>query len=111
FGQGTAGTSSDNLTKDSRVTISGTASAGDVVTLMDGATSVGQVTADASGNWTIQTASLADGTHSLTASAVDLAGNTSPASSTLPVTVDTINPPPALTLSPLSDTFGSGTSG
>ncbi|MET5021631.1 Ig-like domain-containing protein, partial [Burkholderia pseudomallei] len=64
-----------------------------------------------SGNWTIQTASLADGTHSLTASAVDLAGNTSPASSTLPVTVDTINPPPALTLSPLSDTFGSGTSG
>ncbi|WP_259659264.1 Ig-like domain-containing protein, partial [Burkholderia pseudomallei] len=73
FGQGTAGTSSDNLTKDSRVTISGTASAGDVVTLMDGATSVGQVTADASGNWTIQTASLADGTHSLTASAVDLA--------------------------------------
>ncbi|MBD2922699.1 hypothetical protein G5C48_31745, partial [Burkholderia pseudomallei] len=84
------------------VTISGTASAGVVVTLMDGATSVGQVTADASGNWTIQTASLADGTHSLTASAVDLAGNTSPASSTLPVTVDTINPPPALTLSPLS---------
>ncbi|WP_183355099.1 Ig-like domain-containing protein [Burkholderia pseudomallei] len=111
FGLHTAGTPSDGLTKDSRVTISGTASAGDVVTLMDGATSVGQVTADASGNWTIQTASLADGTHSLTASAVDLAGNTSPASSTLPVTVDTINPPPALTLSPLSDTFGSGTSG
>ncbi|CAJ5475509.1 cable pili-associated 22 kDa adhesin protein [Burkholderia pseudomallei] len=111
FGQGTAGTSSDNLTKDSRVTISGTASAGDVVTLMDGATSVGQVTADASGNWTIQTASLADGTHSLTASAVDLAGNTSPASSTLPVRVDTTTTLPSLTLSSSSDTFGAGTSG
>ncbi|WP_255212817.1 Ig-like domain-containing protein, partial [Burkholderia pseudomallei] len=47
FGLHTAGTPSDGLTKDSRVTISGTASAGDVVTLMDGATSVGQVTADA----------------------------------------------------------------
>ncbi|MET5115558.1 Ig-like domain-containing protein, partial [Burkholderia pseudomallei] len=84
---------------DSRVTISRTASAGDVETLMDGATSVRQVTADASGNWTIQTASLADGTHSLTASAVDLAGNTSPASSTLPVRVDTTTTLPSLTLS------------
>ncbi|WP_230957985.1 Ig-like domain-containing protein, partial [Burkholderia diffusa] len=111
FGTHTTGTSSDDLTKDSQVTISGTAGAGDVVTLMDGTVSVGQTTADASGNWTIQTTSLADGTHSLTATAVDPAGNTSPASSTLPVTVDTTTPPPALTLAPSSDTFGAGTSG
>nr|WP_310144292.1 Ig-like domain-containing protein [Burkholderia ambifaria] len=111
FGQGTAGTSSDGLTKDSQVTINGTAGAGDVVTLMDGATSVGQATADASGHWTIQTVSLTDGTHNLTATVVDLAGNTSAASSTLPVTVDTTTPVPVLTLSPSSDTSGAGTSG
>ncbi|MFA8356910.1 Ig-like domain-containing protein [Burkholderia ubonensis] len=111
FGQGTAGTSSDGLTKDSKVTITGTASASDVVTLMDGTVSVGQTTADASGNWTIQTASLADGAHSLTATAVDLAGNTSPASSTLPVRIDTTTTTPSLTLASSSDTFGVGTSG
>ncbi|WP_230957936.1 Ig-like domain-containing protein, partial [Burkholderia diffusa] len=65
----------------------------------------------ASGNWTIQTTSLADGTHSLTATAVDLAGNTSPASSTLPVRIDSTTTTPSLTLASSSDTFGAGTSG
>ncbi|RKP46881.1 beta strand repeat-containing protein [Trinickia fusca] len=111
FGVGTAGTASDGLTKDSQVTITGTAESGDVVTLMDGTVSVGQATADANGGWTIHTASLADGVHSLTATSVDPAGNTSAASAPLPVTIDTTTSTPTLTLSPSSDTFGTGTTG
>src|SRR5262249_26650286 len=56
------------------------------------ATLLNSVTANASGAWTYTTAALANGTHSLTATATDAAGNTSLASAALSVTIDTIAP-------------------
>jgi len=111
FGGGTAGTTSDLLTKDSQVSVTGVAEANSIVTLFDGTLSVGQATTNANGNWTVQTSSLTDGQHILTATAVDPAGNTSTQSGNLSVVVDTKTPTPALSLSSLSDSFGSGTSG
>ena len=43
----------------------------------------------AAGAWSYTTAALANGAHSLTATATDAAGNTSAASSALSVTIDT----------------------
>ena len=40
---------------------------------------LGSVTADGSGNWSYTTAALTNGAHSLTATATDVAGNTSAA--------------------------------
>ena len=42
--------------------------------------------------WSYTTAALANGAHSLTATATDVAGNTSAASSALSVTIDTTAP-------------------
>ena len=58
----------------------------------DGTTLLGSVTANASGAWSFATATLADGAHGLTARATDAAGNTSAASASLAVTVDTTAP-------------------
>ena len=60
--------------------------------IYDGATLLGTVTANGSGAWSYTTAALADGAHSLTATATDAAGNTSAASAALSVTVDTAAP-------------------
>ena len=45
-----------------------------------------------SGAWSFTTAALANGAHSLTAKASDVAGNTSAASTALSVTIDTVAP-------------------
>ncbi|MBB3265823.1 hypothetical protein FHW79_003456 [Azospirillum sp. OGB3] len=57
--------------------------------LYEGATALGTVTAAAAGAWSITAASLGDGTHTLTATVTDAAGNTSAASTALTVTIDT----------------------
>jgi hypothetical protein len=88
FGIGTTGTGNDGLTKDSVLTIGGTAEVNAIVTLYDGGISVGQATANAGGSWTATSAVLSDGNHTLSAVAVDVAGNTSAASGALVVTVD-----------------------
>ena len=46
---------------------------------MTGSRCSGAATADGSGNWSYTTAALANGAHSLTATATDVAGNTSAA--------------------------------
>ena len=79
----------DYITNDNTLTLGGTTEAGSVVKVYDGATLVGSATADGSGYWFYTTAALADGAHSLTATATDVAGNTSAASSALNVTIDT----------------------
>ena len=83
-----------NPTNDTRPTLSGTAEANAVVRIYDGATLVGQVTADGTGKWTLPqtTTTLDDGVHNFTATATDAAGNLSPASPVVSVTVDTIAP-------------------
>jgi len=81
-------------TNTSRPTISGTAEAGVSVTIKDGATGLGMVTATG-GNWSLASggATLALGAHSFTATATDTAGNTGAASTVITYTV--ITPPDA----------------
>ena len=85
------GTLGDGITSDNTLTLSGTAEAGTSVRLFDGLTDVGSATATG-GAWSITTAALGDGPHSLTAKARDAAGNESGASAALAVTVDSVAP-------------------
>jgi hypothetical protein len=81
------GTVGDGITADTTLLLSGTAEALSQVTIRDGATVLGTATADGSGAWTFATATLMPGSHSFTATALDVAGNASSASSPLAVTV------------------------
>ena len=67
-------------------------------------------TANGSGAWSYTTAALANGAHSLTATATDAAGNTSAASAALSVTIDTTAPvaPSIASFSTDSGTVGDG---
>jgi Ca2+-binding RTX toxin-like protein len=88
-----SGTSStDNVTNVAAPTFSGTAEANAAVTLFDGAAVVGSGVAGATGAWSVTSAGLADGVHTITAKATDLAGNVSAASAALSVTIDTSAP-------------------
>ena len=82
----------DGITNDNTLTLTGTAEANATVKVFDGATLLGSVSANGSGAWTYTTAALANGAHSLTATATDAAGNTSAASAALSVTIDTTAP-------------------
>ena len=82
----------DHITNDNTLTLTGTAEAGSTVKLYDGATLLGSAAASGSGAWSYTTAALANGGHSLTATATDAAGNTGVASSALAVTIDTSAP-------------------
>lgn len=62
--------SNNNLT-----TLSGMSEADSKVSVFDGSKSLGTVTADSSGNWSLQT-NISGGTHQFTETATDLAGNT-----------------------------------
>ncbi|WP_313363816.1 Ig-like domain-containing protein, partial [Mixta calida] len=67
-----------NVTDDPAPTLTGTAEAGAIVTLYDGDSVLGVVTANAEGNWSYTpTTNLTEGTHSITATATDAAGNVS----------------------------------
>ena len=105
-----AGTIGDGITNDNTLTLTGTAEANSTVKLYDGATLLGSVTANGSGAWSFTTAALSNGTHSLTATATDAAGNTGVASTALSVTVDTTAPvAPAITsFSTDTGTIGDG---
>ena len=69
---------SGNTTNDATPTLSGTAEANSVVTIFDGNTQIGIVTADGTGAWsfTPETA-LVEGPHSFTVKATDPQGNVS----------------------------------
>ncbi|MDD4412511.1 MAG: Ig-like domain-containing protein [Patescibacteria group bacterium] len=106
----TGTSNSDNITKlTSGLTFSGTGDTGSTVELFDGATSKGSVTASSS-SWTIDLA-LAEGIHSITAVATDLAGNISATSSPISITVDTTAPatPPTPDFDSADDTGSSNT--
>ncbi|MBP1924339.1 hypothetical protein J2Z76_000192 [Sedimentibacter acidaminivorans] len=83
----------DNITYDTTPTIIGTAEAGSTVKLsssLDGL--VGTVSADGSGNWSLATSTLTNGTHNITATAADAAGNISSESTGLSIKVDSLDP-------------------
>ena len=84
----------DGITSDNTLTLTGTAAANSSVKVYDGGTLLGTVSASNSGTWSFNTAALANGSHSFTAKAADVAGNTSGASAALAVTV---TPPDAQT--------------
>ncbi|MFC3880800.1 Calx-beta domain-containing protein [Algoriphagus namhaensis] len=86
---------SDNITNDNTPTFEGTALPNSTVTLnsnIDG--NVGATTTDGSGNWSITSSTLSSGVHIITAIVTDLAGNSSPASPGLEITIDTKAPTP-----------------
>ena len=71
-----------------QIALTGAAEANSTVKIYDGATLLGSVTASASRAWSFTTAALSTGTHNLTETATDVAGNTSAASSVLAVAVN-----------------------
>ncbi|MGV3548637.1 Ig-like domain-containing protein [Rhizobium sp.] len=109
--QSDSGASSfDNITDVTIPLLTGFAEAGSTVTIMDGATTLGTVTASANGTWTFTTSTLADGVHNLTAGATDRPGNASILSVPLSVTIDTSAPDaPTIGLDAGSDTGTSST--
>ena len=102
--------STDNVTNITTPIFTGTATAGTVVTLYDGAVVIGTATATG-GSWSITAPKLADGIHSITATATDAAGNVSAPSAALGVTIDTVAPtmPAAPDLTAVSDSGVSNT--
>ena len=69
------------------VTLNGAAEANSTIAVFDNATKLGMATANGSGAWTYTTGTLASGSQSFTATATDAAGNVSPLSSPLVVTL------------------------
>jgi hypothetical protein len=93
-GSDNGSSNSDDITNVTTPTFTGTAEANGTVRLYDtdGTTQLGFGTADGSGNWSITTSALAAGSHTLTATAVDVAGNVSAASAGVTVNIDTTVP-------------------
>ena len=88
-----SGSSADNITNVNTPIFTGTAENSSTVDLYRGTTLVGTTTANATdGSWSITSTVLSDGGHVMTATATDVAGNTSSASSALNITIDTGNP-------------------
>jgi len=73
----------NSVVNANQVQLTGTAEAGSTVKLLDGTTVLGTVTANTSGVWNFTTNALSGGTHSVTATATDVAGNTGVASQAL----------------------------
>jgi hypothetical protein len=99
----------DGVTNSSTLSFSGSAQAGATVKLYDGATEIGHATATG-GVYTIVVAgaaTLAEGSHSITAVAFDSAGNAGTASGALTVLVDRTPPGTLVTGATLSADTGS----
>jgi len=76
-----------------RPEFSGTAEPGARVVLQEGAVEIGRATAGADGTWRLAAeADLSDGRHSVSAFAIDEAGNRSPATTAVSYDIDTVAP-------------------
>ena len=85
----------DGVTDDARPDIKGTGEPGATIEVFDGPRSLGTMTVQPDGTWTLTPATpLLNGARSLTAVATDPAGNPSAESDPYPINVDT-NPPVA----------------
>ncbi|WP_230979190.1 Ig-like domain-containing protein, partial [Intestinirhabdus alba] len=93
----------NQVTNDSQPEISGTGEAGALITLFDNGKAIGSVEVGADGSWSFKPASpLGEGSHTLTATATDAAGNSSSLSADFTIIVDTV-PPEAVTELEISD--------
>ncbi|MBE1443035.1 Ig-like domain-containing protein [Paenibacillus sp. OAS669] len=89
------------ITNDATPMIGGTAEPGLTVTIVLDGTAAGSTVATATGTWSWKPASaLAEGTHTVKAAAMDIAGNTSPDSNTNTCTVDTTPPAAPVVVTP-----------
>lgn len=80
-------------TNETRPALSGTGEIGATITILSDGLPIGTTTVGAGGTWSFTpTDALSNGPHTLTATATDSAGNTSPASSGFTFTVDTVSP-------------------
>ena len=94
------------FTNDPTPVLSGTAEAGSLVTVSDGDTVLGSVTVDSDGGWSFTTPALSEGDHSLTATVTDAAGNSSPATEAVAITISTTPPVAAANLLLTNDQSG-----
>ena len=90
----------DSPTLENVLTIEGTTEALSQVSLFNDGNLMGGVQAGEDGSFSFTTPTLSDGTHSLTATATDAAGNVSDASTAVDVLVDTVTPKRPIPLSP-----------
>jgi len=111
----TGALTSGQATNDTQPTLTGTAEANAVLRFYDNGVLIAQTTADGAGNWTFTpTTPLANGSHTLTLTATDAAGNLSQPSSGFTVVVDTVAPVAPIISQGVDDqgsitgTFGSG---
>ena len=95
----------DNITNDSTPTFVGTAPPESTVELYDNGSSLGTTPADATGAWSLTT-TLAQGVHTITATATDVAGHVSDPSLPLTVTIDTTGPTIMVTRTPGPNPLG-----
>ena len=95
----------DDITKTNNPIIIGTNELNAVVILYDGTTQIGVVTTTTTA-YSITSSILADGPHTLTATATDIAGNLGPSSGGITITIDTVAPvaPSTPVLTAASDT-------
>jgi hypothetical protein len=83
---------SDTHASANSLTVSGTAEAGSLVSLYDGATLLGTSHVGVAGTWNFTTGSLSIGSHEFTATSMDTAGNVSSVSGVLEATISPIAP-------------------
>ena len=97
-------------TNDNTPTFSGTAEAGTTLTFKDGNVVIGTVTVPVGGSWTFSpTVPLLDGSHNITVTATDAAGNASGPTAGFNVVVDTVPPIVPIILSVIDDQTQPGT--
>ncbi|SDF51209.1 Ig-like domain-containing protein [Cellulophaga baltica] len=100
----TGSNTSDGITSDNTLLISGTSEVDSSVEVFIDGTSIGTTTTDVLGNWTFDyTATpLADGDYTITAQATDTAGNTGVLSTDFALTIDTAQPIVTLTINDIT---------
>jgi large repetitive protein len=98
---------SGTATNDNTPTFTGLAEGSSTVKLYDGSstTPIATTTATSTGTWSATpSTAMSNGVHSITATATDAAGNTSPASAAVSITIDTVAPSAPVISSPASGT-------
>lgn len=83
-------------TNDNRPTLTGTGTAGDTITVYNNGQPLGTVLVGPTGTWSYTPPVLDDGSHTLTVTATDPAGNESAPSAGITIIVDTISTTPVI---------------